>query len=133
MEKKIDNYLPFYFGCSIEISYISYTTKKDKSYIKENFEIFDLYIHRGDVYTLKPILRKLTSITDEEISDFHELKLGWVHLTEDKSELVFEIHGGHTPNQMSETLIQLRKRGFDCDNLIEAGLAIDKATLSVTI
>lgn len=83
--------------------------------------------------SIKPILRKLEDISDEEWLEIeHETSIlpdaiGWYGIKESFMKMDTQ-HRWHW-TVTNEALIILRKRGIDVDKLINNGLAIDSKTL----
>lgn len=71
----------------------------------------------------KPILRKLSSMTEEEGKIYVALGFGGLPVMKGGQRIIYTTF---TP----PCLNWLRKNSFDCDELIESGLAIDASTLS---
>lgn len=113
MEKKIKDYLHLYLGCDAMIY-------NDKSFIMDKVTSSSLNIEDGSVTKIKPILRPLSDMTEQESYELcwqknqNHMKLNW-SLNESA------IH----PNEF----LYLLKQGFDLFGLIESGLAIDKTTI----
>lgn len=147
MEKKIEDYLHLYFGCLCKI----------EGYVGDNLFHFDglvslengikalVYADNGQEYyephLVKPILRPLNDMTDDEVSVCWD-KLGWNkgagNNSVNRRELLFnELNDDPSPPQkhydgigfisMLVILPYLLSQGFDLFGLIDAGLAIDKS------
>jgi len=139
MEKNIKYYLNFYFGCECEISDLT------KRMVLEGWEegrtkIGGYLLDCMNDCTIKPILRKLCSMTEEErleldgiyaraviIDDYpFKTKLSngdWEISKSTRSRLFMD-------SIVSANMTQhLLSKGFDLFGLIESGLAIDKETL----
>lgn len=78
--------------------------------------IYNLNYHKQSLDELKPILRLLKSLTDEEIAECREAS---------------KVNGHGCVKDALRTAYLL-KQGFDLFNLIESGQAIDKTTLKAT-
>jgi len=128
METKTQDYLHLYLGCDVMVESLALSNDNTpgNSQIKGPFKlvavgIMEQTVHvKLDGYTvtasdiIKPILRPLSDITEEEATE-----CGWMglftleHFAEKKLYKPTSFH-------------YLLKRGFDLLELIEAGLAIDK-------
>lgn len=132
MEKKIEDYLHLYFGCECE-----YMEEDDDKVqiVKLEGRIID-----NEFYWCKPLLRPLSSITEEEnILDEICVAIGVEpHLFyQAYADLILILVKGDYENtslyvsvfEMAEIIRILCKHGIDVFNLIESGLAIDKNTI----
>lgn len=142
MEKQLKDYLHLYLGCQVLINdmgedvlctlvtmscsggcFASGTTKNGK-----------LFNYHGGADSLKPILRKLSSMTEEEA--WTAWKKGGEHSRHNgvcNYVSAFKNPGtdlGMNIFDWSATINYMRSVGIDCDKLIESGLAIDSATLN---
>lgn len=141
MKKELKDYLHLYLGC--ECVFEDCRNEGDK----EHGKLIEIGINMACIETvnnedpyiectpneIKPILRPLSDITDEEWSEIEEKihvlfdaqGMGMIrdNFLSDKNN---ERCGWHLIN---DALIELRKRSVDVDGLIESGLAIDKTTL----
>jgi hypothetical protein len=134
MEKKIEDYLHLYLGCKVEydgrIGVIHQYYLPAGKHMVGKVWVCSLEEDgnremscSASADKCKPILRPLTDMTEEELQ---QMKLiGWCHFDDEKI-FVCEVHSGYEPHEMSSILNALRKNGFDCDNLIDSGLAITK-------
>lgn len=149
--KDIKEYLKYYLGCEV-----SYCQEPRQKYYLESLQQYGLK-HNGkgafimhdaddshwvDTDEIKPILRKLESMTEGEASECWRL-LEWnarINPANRASELIGEFStieedNGTTNNAhwgyFLKILPYLLSHGFDLFNLIENGLAIDKETLKV--
>lgn len=152
-DKNIKDYLHLYLGCECEtpigimelssidlhyqypvwFRYKESNGEKITYYPKSNYEILSKNGLRGKAFhfsEIKPILRKLDSITDKEaweswrfVTDPH-----YSHVTNPKHAI---IHGGLgiSTKEWANIIRYLLQQGFDIFGLIPSGLAIDKATL----
>lgn len=131
MEKKIEDYLPHYMGCLIVregVTISSVLTHAQLAYISE-FKIWN---------EIKPILRPLSDMTEEEKLEFQELchlekeSLGCITVSWDVLTEKIELGTAHLTNVFQWTIgvKYLLSKHFDLFGLIEAGLAIDKTTLN---
>lgn len=116
MEKKLEDYLPFYLGCEVQL------TKVDEQLtVCMDSQLFGkkvgdvtlmglnlLMCYRDKIIDFKLLLRPLSDMTDSELTEFNRLRIS------------FEI--GLSP----EGFRYLLSKHFDLFGLIEAGLAIDK-------
>jgi hypothetical protein len=113
MEKNIKDYLPFYIGAMAEISNLSQRMIVygfEDGIIKINGYLIDA-LDKEDSFTIKPILRPLSSMTEVE------------------DQIEFRKHNrGHFIDQhwFPEGFQWLLSKHFDLFGLIEAGLAIEK-------
>lgn len=132
MKKDIKDYLHLYFYSEIEITevFISVGYKVGQRFVPSGGELA-LAIRENPVFACKPILRPLSSITEEECDQFG------IHYTEGKyNRQCFEAdatYGGtfrvYSIESISDRVNQMRNAGIDCDGLIESGLAVTAETL----
>lgn len=134
----IKDYLHLYLSCEILIEPYedqpAYIDTIDGICVGEsvNFKkASDYYFDDLNDFDIKPLLHPLSDMTDEECDEFGIASDGGEYLYG-----CFEpdaVYGGWMAHieisSVSERLNEMRKRGFDCDGLIEAGLAIDKTKL----
>jgi len=128
METKTQDYLHLYLGCEVMVESVAPFNDNNagNSRIKGPFTlvavgIMEQRVHvKLDGYTvtasdiIKPILRPLSDITEEEATE-----CGWMEL--------FTIeHFAEKKLYRPTSFHYLLKRGFDLLDLIETGLAIDK-------
>jgi hypothetical protein len=119
----IKDYLHLYLGCQIEL----------KDGIIEKLKCVDCEVtlvnmgwgNAQEIETVKPILRPLSSMTAYEYGKYNakneDGEVGQEFVgSEDETSTAFVYF-----SDMAVAINQLRKDGFDCDGLIEAGLAID--------
>lgn len=117
MEKSIRDIIHLYFGHTCSITW------------QENFEMEEDGIHIIDGFIIqyighaeeaKPILRKLSSMTEEEeremVATQDDVRL------EGYPEILLKADSG-------ETFLYMLSKGFDLFGLCESGLAIDRETL----
>lgn len=112
---KIEDYLPFYLGCECWAFHSSFDGCR--KLVTLDAVILGLVLEGS--MTVKPILRKLSSMTDEEAKRFKVTKgiernlktLGGSIWTFDEVKELLSLH-------------------FDLFGLIDAGLALDKTTLT---
>ena len=119
IEKNIKDYLNLYLGCEV----MHRNEKGLLEAVSKRMNVWDGFISFGDfgswygMSEIKPILRPLSDMTDEEKNDF-EL---WS----------FEIMKEDL-NQVQRNALKIKwylYNHFDLFGLIEAGLAIDKTTI----
>jgi hypothetical protein len=134
----IKDYLHLYLGCEVmpndipDITYKLFSVhyNDDVVLVKEDWHLFSFEKYRFS--EIKPILRPLSDMTTGEKFKFNPKN--------EDGEIGQEFMGSEseTPyafvsfTDMARTINQLRALGFDCDGLIEAGLAIDATTLTPT-
>lgn len=158
MEKNIKDYLPFYLGCEV----MHRNEKGRLEAVSKRMNVWDGFISFGDfgswyaVNEIKPILRPLSDMTDEEAKACYKInpysKAEWLI----QSVIVKENIKGYQPNIVqinwagkegstgyasgtdyiyfnklsAEQFSFLLSKHFDLFGLIEAGLAIDTTTLA---
>ena len=151
MDKRIEDYLHLYLGCEVEWGFearkkIGRLAGKDERY---GWQIFDpsnaiVSYHPCRTDLLKIILRPLSDMTDEHINELWDTvgynpeyeSPAYPGLTKRKFlKRVFEENGNEQRIEIkfeNAAIIQnfLRKKGYDCDGLIPAGLAIDKTKMN---
>lgn len=139
MDKKIKDYLQFYIGCDVkypthdggvvtaQLTGFSIKDGVETTYKKKRNGSYGDYISEDDgeerghetyVHNIKPILRPLSDMTEEDANRFAHLK---------------DVHwdGKLITVKAAATLVNfLRSKFYDCDGLIEAGLAIAPQTLT---
>lgn len=114
--KDIKDYLPFYLGCDVEYK------GKIYSWFPENKPHIELCSKIGKRVSyclwneVNPILRPLSDMTESEKYNMLDPMMFGLE----------KLLGTNKIEQAAELVNQLRKKGFDCDGLIEEGLAIDK-------
>lgn len=147
MEKKLSDYIAYYIGCKVQkdSDALDYPTIKG---IEGDRVIISEYRYKtpncAPVFTrpqiyhfvgfIKPILRRLEDIPDDEWSEIEYA----TSIMEDAKGLGLSkyafLKGGDKDRYhwsiTNELLIELRKRSVDVDGLIDAGLAIDAKTLT---
>jgi hypothetical protein len=138
-EKNLKDYFPLYLGCPCMVDgrpaiIDSVSTNKHIDTVTAQFtdtnDEYDWAVY-NDLSDIKPLLRPLSDMTEEECdaygveSDGGEFNYGTI-----SSDCIV---GGHHHileiTRIAEITRQLCKAGFDCFELIDAGLAIDKTTL----
>ncbi len=107
MEKQIKDYIHLYLGCKAEICHAG-------ACIIDNITPSTITMSRDGITQIKPVLRRMSSLTDTEES---EMKLSIQIAMDDYYT---------TSAQISNWFF---KNGFDCFQLIQSGLAIDKTTI----
>mgnify|MGYP003510112592 FL=1 len=151
MDKRIEDYLHLYLGCEVEWGFearkkIGRLAGKDERY---GWQIFDpsnaiVSYHPCRTDLLKIILRPLSDMTDEHINELWDTvgynpeyeSPAYPGMTKRKFlKRVFEENGNEQRIEIkfeNAAIIQnfLRKKGYDCDGLIPAGLAIDKTKMN---
>ena len=125
-EKKLSDYLHLYLGCEFKIQYISDRFKAHTISKPNDVRILTptiLYlIQEGDI-VIKPILRRLSSMTEEEAIEF-DILIPWTStLTGKRSWNSVRFPSRHLP--------EVFKKGFWLfgDDWFDEGLIIDKATV----
>ena len=121
--KDIKDYLHLYLGCEV------YVERYDKIgtlvMVSSESRMGWVRLRNPDIsewQEIKPILRPLSDMTEEEKDDFADHGYEF----EDNGELPVNIWKGVN---MSGHVLWLLSKGFDLFGLIEAGLAIDKTKL----
>ncbi len=131
MKKELKDYLHFYLGCEFV-----YNSNPQKRYI---LDITELSIVQNS-WNIKPILRSLSDMTEEESKDFQiiaQLEKEDLSCIEYKPNLFsneLELGTAHLTNvfQWANGVQYLLSKHFDLFNLIESDLAIDAKTLTPT-
>jgi hypothetical protein len=110
MEKNIKDYLHLYIGCRAEAT----TVEGAVSNVAISYTL--LHDWDGWLERIKPILRKLSSMTEEEFQ--HMINEGWIGAPTftNWTKIVYK------PEQFRYLLA----KGFDLFGLIDSGLAIEK-------
>jgi hypothetical protein len=142
MEKQLKDYIGYYMGCPClntwfpeghamrdnEWKLDGYREHTPKPYLLGNTE--------DETWTesIKPILRKISDVSEDE----------WYEI-EDATSLIPDVKGyGYFQDAFlkdtlndryswritNEALVEMRKRGIDCDELISLGVAVDEKTLT---
>lgn len=156
MDKQLKDYLHFYLGCQIDTGtgYVTLTAVQKEVIPCTNFRVIVL---NGNVThelmwsdRCKIVLRKLESMTEEEAEDLARLvtpKFRWedIRILEVKPTEIHFMDGskwyGDGVEEFNDCYISLIEfapacfhyllsRGLDLFGLIDAGLAINKATLN---
>lgn len=124
--KDIKDYLPLYIGVQCEMG------SEDDKRIKTLTGVdYGLYVYEGifgfqkcAIELIKPILRKLSDMTDEEIKELASMPSGLpITISAEPTQSILN---------WADRTRYLLSRGFDLFNLIPEGLAIDKTTLKST-
>lgn len=123
MKKDIKDYLHLYFYSEIEITevFISVGYKVGQRFVPSGGELA-LAIRENPVFACKPILRPLSSMTEEEAKE-----IGWwddwdnriAYAKDFKEDWMFS----------SSNMLWLLKNSFDLFNLIPERLAVNAETL----
>jgi hypothetical protein len=122
--KDIKDYIHFYIGCKTNHGTL---IGIDSGICMVRFECG--YLSRGPINEIKPILRKLSSMTEEEQIEVDKRGSdGWQLINPHYDEKRQNIHLGVVHRQAAE-VSYLLSRGFDLFGLIDANLAIDKDTI----
>lgn len=112
MKKELKDYLHLYLGCSVKWYNGKIATLIDTD--KTNCNIYDVVKYHTGIENIKPILRPLSDMTEEE-------EMEWRNIS-----------GGNQSPTLKESAEEIRwflSKHFDLFGLIEAGLAIDKTKL----
>lgn len=156
MEKQLKDYIHFYLNpfhktkvliddeeikylWDIDVAdgeYVNFTAANDEFRSIEGKEEDGWMVYNDDetLSRIKPILRKLSSMTEEEA--WTAWKKGGEHSRHNgvcNYVSAFKNPGtdlGMNIFDWSATINYMRSVGIDCDKLIESGLAIDSATLN---
>lgn len=147
MEKKIQDFLHLYIGCeAILTTNHWFTPEGDKKVIITGYfggEYPYAFYTRGDnvsgndqVKYFKPLLRPLSSMTEEEMLEYARIERPETSKVELKGEKVWSFYddGESFYKWIAHSLMKpipdqfryLLSRGFDLFGLIDAGIAIDK-------
>lgn len=120
MDKDIRDYLKYYIGQEAKMP--GYTVIISHSLLADE--------HAMKHWAIRPILRKLESMTEEECLELQRLSPFFIEGTDEKyiKNRLHVIKEGMIAfrNLLPERFHYLLSRGFDLWNLIDAGLAIDK-------
>jgi len=139
-----------YMGCKVQVESISTDTSKPLIYIRTLNPTWFLQYSRKNFKGVKPILRPLSSITDEELIEFIKLTRGISGLVSNvrlwkqkygprdnpKYDLVvnYDYYNGKDRTLYLDVfapkiMIHLLSQHFDLFNLISTNQAIDATTL----
>lgn len=140
MEKNIKYYIHMYLGCKVKY--------KEREYYLEGFHKHGIDYGHNWIFIfndaddcfwvgtkdIKLILRHLSNMSEEEWRDIETnssiIPDAWgYNLLRDEFLIGTDKLRCHW-SIVNEALIELRKRGIDCDDLIESGLAIDEKMIS---
>lgn len=125
MIKDIKNYLHLYLGCEVEVTDESeswtktltgFETRDNGSYTAW-CNITGYNSHNG--YSVKPILRPLSDMTEEEKEELEEYQY-------DDNVVTLEKYGTVIQSYVPIIFERMLEMQFDLFGLIEAGIAIDK-------
>lgn len=132
--KKISDYLHLYLGCECFNHLRLLGVEGNAAYVSHPATGRMV----KDINYLKPILRPLSDITDIHIEKIWD-ELGFNKKYESpaypkmtKKSFLEKVFNGHQNISFKKFVVLinfLRENEYDCDNLIEAGLAIDKTKL----
>lgn len=111
--KKVEDYIHLYLGCECYDTFRKVTGILTA--IFKNSVRIDNGYGQWHISTIKPILRRLETMTEEEANE-----LDWRFPVEEDANIVIK-------NLNPDEFLYLLKQGFDLFNLIEEGLAIDKS------
>lgn len=139
-EKNIEDYLHLYLGCEVVIQksftgFGRYLVKGDKVVLNTKL-LMELGEDGNCTYTpnyIKPILRNLNDMTEEE-----KLQLAYNHAyphvkfssKESALNSMYGRYGSKWFTAYQDEFLFLLSKHFDLFGLIEAGIAIDKTTLT---
>jgi len=141
--KKIIDYINFYLGCEVTFpestlgaKYTIAASMNGTAYLNMAYKgRFSTVIQ--DIRIIKPLLRKMDSITEDECknlyyniyNEYHKgmtYKSWWLDEDNEHYTTNFRLYAGeHRVNAIN----YLRSISIDMDGLIDAGLAIDKETI----
>lgn len=130
--KQLKDYLHLYLGCEVQIEPSNLKELMKGPTTKGILTIHLLYRWSMELHRLKPILRPLSDMTEEEWLQIEQLFVmpdAWGYYGIKDNFLIDEPQHRFSWKVVNDVLIELRRRSFDCDGLTEAGLAIDKTTL----
>lgn len=126
MSKDINNYLHLYLGCDCMWAII--VPGQEPTFEKCQLKIRELHGVLNNLALCKPILRHLSSMTEEEAAQVNVVgSAGWRLINPDP-EVPTNITLGVVHRQSAEVAYLLSK-GFDLFGLIDKGLAIDESTI----
>ncbi len=118
--KQLKNYLHLYLGCDTNKGKLCSVNIEGICIVMMN----DGQIEAGNIEDIKPILRPLSDMTEEEREEFKNVRYG--HRLLDIS-LFIDL-------ELSATYVKwLLSKHFDLFGLVEAGLAINATTLTETM
>lgn len=142
MKKELKNYLHLYLGCECAITGVSENDKESFKLTGISYDdtqrLWWCYFEGTEfghavIEDVWPILRPKSDMTDDEKALMHdtlwaENSLSYTHSVSHKCTYWHIKCGGR--EMEAECFNYLRKNSFDCDGLIEAGLAIDKTKMA---
>ena len=133
MVKRIEDYLHLYLGCSVIIEQLKYDSNNiaNKTVLAGPYKLIAVGLSENnrviklDGYTpvvtdtIKPVLRPLSDMTEDEAIDF-----GWMRLFTLEHFIDKKLY-------KPESFAHLLARQFDLLNLIEEGLALDATKMNI--
>lgn len=131
MEKQLKDYLHLYIGCDVQTRF---------GITNFNYYTLDLW-SRGAYQEIRPILRPLSSITEEEAEKICFFNYGenyswYIYGNEPNPHILHLLEGDEKYTDRIKLYIgtpevwrYLLSKSFDLFGLIESGLAIDATTL----
>lgn len=137
MEKKIENYLHLYLGCECEIkgqpnAILGAVGIKSGEQVIVRWPKDDEWSY-ADVTEVKPILRPLSSMTEEEMKEFASIQReGITKIKFEKGKIwsfvdhegFYKWHPHSLDTPTPEQFCYLLSKHFDLFGLIDAGLAL---------
>lgn len=142
MEKKIEDYLHLYLGCECmadgKKGTIEGVSTSNAGCSGNNPLIYfdDGEVSTGeiDIEEIKPILRKISSVTDnewDEIEDAINVLIDARGYEMLKNSFTIDTSDHRCGWKLvNDAINELRKRSIDVDDLIESGIAIDHSTIN---
>lgn len=139
MEVKLKDVLHLYLGCKVLFEKSNYyfvhelQIHKGETKILTHSLLHHFEYHDSNEPLIKPLLRILSSMTEEEW-----LEIEYKICLDPHAQCVNALKDNFIIDQcdmrfgwriINETLIELRNRGIDCDNLIQSGQAINKSSI----
>lgn len=130
MKKKLEDYLPFYIWCDVMTGDKRIAIKCQLAGVEYDYAVVD-HPTKGRLVTIvqniQLLLRPLSDIKERDYHDIAE------ELEINTASVYTWLDRALVKGDFFATTVRLvnalRKREFDCDRLIEAGLAIDKTKL----
>lgn len=131
MEKRIEDYLHLYLGCNIMIEQLKNNTDSNETVLAGPYKLIAVGISENnrviklDGYTpamtdtIKPVLRPLSNMTEDEAIEF-----GWMRLFTLEHFIEKKLY-------KPEAFAHLLAGHFDLLNLIEEGLAVDATKMNI--
>ena len=125
--KQIKDYLPYYLGCKVlwgtkEVNGVAVLKQTDGINCDV---IYNGITYRTNIQNVQPFLYPLSSMTKADRTKYGAIQedgLWGVEYIGSEGETSYAFVSFE---DMALTINMLRKDGFDCDGLIEAGLAIE--------